>query len=150
MERKLTPKDFFTPEEESKIIDAIKIAEKNSSGEIRLHLTGEIKKDPMKEAIRVFNRLKMYKTSARNGCLILLGLKNKKIAVIGDKGINEKVGEDFWKDVISIMIENFKKEDYVTGISNAVIRIGEKLKVFFPYQSDDINELSDEISKEKI
>lgn len=150
MERKLDPKKFFTADEETKIIDAIKQAEKNTSGEIRLHLTREIKKDPMKEAVRIFNHLKMHKTAARNGCLILLGLKSKKIVVIGDKGINEKVGENFWQDVVDIMTENFKKEDYAIGLSSAIIRIGEKLKAFFPYQSDDVNELSDEISKDEI
>jgi len=150
MERKLSPKEFFKKDEETKIVDAIKLAEKNTSGEIRLHLTREIKKDPMKEAIRIFNHLKMHKTASRNGCLILLGLKNKKIVVIGDKGINEKVGDNFWQDVVALMVENFKKDDYAQGLSSAIILIGEKLKAFFPYQSDDINELSDEISKEEI
>jgi uncharacterized membrane protein len=150
MERILHPKKFFSREEESQVIEAIKEAEKMTSGEIRLHFIKEIKKDPLAEAIRIFNLLKMYKTKQRNGCLILLGLKNKKVAVIGDKGINEKVGEGFWDDVIRLMVDDFKTDNYVQGLSQAILKIGEKLKQYFPYTDDDVNELSDEISKDDL
>lgn len=148
MKRIPHPKKFFTREEEFKIIQAIKEAEKDTSGEIRVHLTKEITKNPLREAVRIFNVLKMHKTKQRNGCLILIGLKNKKIAVIGDKGINAKAGEGFWDDVINLMADNFRKDDYVKGLTQAVLRIGEKLKRYFPYAQDDINELSDELSRE--
>lgn len=148
MERIPHPKKFFTREEEFEIIQAIKEAEKATSGEIRVHLTKEITKNPLREAVRIFNVLKMHKTKQRNGCLILIGLKNKKIAVIGDKGINAKAGEGFWDDVINLMADNFRKDDYVKGLTQAVLRIGEKLKRYFPYAQDDINELSDELSRE--
>jgi uncharacterized membrane protein len=151
MQRELHPKKFFTKEEEAQIVAAIQEAEKTTSGEIRVHLTKEIKvDDPVKEAIRIFNVLKMYKTKERNGCLILIGLKNKKVAVIGDKGINEKVGENFWEDVVELIVSGFKEGNYVQGLSKAIIRIGEKLKLYFPYREDDVNELPDEISKEDI
>lgn len=147
MQRVLDPKKFFTQEEEKQVVEAIKQAELNTSGEVRLHLAREIKSDPVKEAIRIFNKLGMQKTVQRNGCLVLLGLKNKKVAVVGDKGINEKVPENFWLDVVEIMVANFKEDKFVEGISRAILRIGEKLKQFFPYQREDVNELPDEISK---
>jgi len=137
----------FTIEEEKQIVGAIKIAEKNTSGEIRVHLAKRIFGNPYKTAVILFNKLKMYKTKDRNGVLILISLKNKKIAVIGDKGINEKTEENFWNDVIEIITENFKNEKYSDGLEKGILLIGEKLKKFFPYQTDDVNELSDEISK---
>lgn len=147
MERELHPKKFFTKNEESRIIQAIQKAEKTTSGELRIHLTKQIKKDPIREAIRIFKLLGMQKTKQRNGCLILIGLKNKKIVVIGDKGINDAVSDNFWGDVVDAMIEDFKKTNYVPGLVKGILMIGEKLKQYFPYAADDINELSDEISK---
>ncbi len=150
MARVVHPKKFFTSDEEKKIIEAIKTSEKSTSGEIRVHLTKEIKKDPIKEAVRIFKILKMHKTQQRNGCLILIGLKNKKIAVIGDKGINDLVEKNFWDDVIKNMIANFKIDCYVEGLVKSILMIGEKLKKFFPYTDDDVNELPDTISNEEI
>jgi len=150
MERELHPKKFFTKEEDSQIIRAIQKAEKATSGELRIHLTKQIKKDPIKEAIRIFKLLGMHKTKQRNGCLILIGLKNKKVVVIGDKGINDIVGENFWDDVIHAIIEGFKKDSYTEGLEQGILMIGEKLKQYFPYATDDVNELPDEISKEDL
>ena len=141
------PGKFFTKQEESQIVEAIKKAELSTSGEVRVHLVSQIKKDPIKEAIRLFSTLRMQKTKQRNGCLILIGLKNKKVAIIGDKGINELVGDNYWEDAVKLLVDNFKDEQYVQGLSGAILKIGEKLKQYFPYQSDDVNELPDEISK---
>jgi len=150
MERELHPKKFFTKEEDSQIIRAIQKAEKATSGELRIHLIKQIKKDPMREAVRIFKLLGMHKTKQRNGCLILIGLKNKKVVVIGDKGINDIVRNNFWDDVVAVMIEGFKKDKFVEGLERGILMIGEKLKQYFPYATDDVNELSDEISKEEL
>ena len=150
MKRELHPKKFFTKEEESQIIRAIQKAEKATSGELRIHLTKQIKKDPIQEAVRIFKLLKMGKTKQRNGCLILIGLKNKKVAVIGDKGINDVVADNFWDDVVDVIIEDFKKDNYAQGLEQGILMIGEKLKQYFPYATDDVNELPDEISKEDL
>jgi uncharacterized membrane protein len=88
----------------------------------------------------------MTKTAQRNGVLIFLATGNKKFAVLGDVGINEKVPEGFWNDVVQIMREYFKQNKFAEGISEAVLRIGEKLKAYFPYEVHDKNELSDQIS----
>ena len=139
-------KDFFTKDELNKIVGSIEQAELETSGEIRFHLESRCKGDVLKRAVQVFKNLHMHKTELHNGTLIYLATIDKKYAIVGDKGINEKVPENFWEDVKDEMSEKFKNNEFVTGISNAVLYIGEKLKEFFPYQSDDINELSDDVS----
>ena len=139
-------KDFFTKDELNKIVGSIEQAELETSGEIRFHLESRCKGDVLKRAVQVFKNLHMHKTELHNGTLIYLATIDKKYAIVGDKGINEKVPDNFWEDVKDEMSEKFKNNEFVTGISNAVLKIGEKLKEFFPYQSDDINELSDDVS----
>ncbi len=139
-------KDFFTKDELNKIVGSIEQAELETSGEIRFHLESRCKGDVLKRAVQVFRNLHMHKTELHNGTLLYLATVDKKFAIVGDKGINEKVPDNFWEDVKDEMSEKFKNNEFVTGISNAVLKIGEKLKEFFPYQSDDINELSDDVS----
>ena len=139
-------KDFFTQEELNKIVNSIEKAELETSGEIRFHMESKCKGEALSRAIQVFKNLKMHKTDLKNGTLIYLATEDKKFAIVGDKGINERVPDDFWDDVKEEMAKEFKNNEFVTGISNAVLKIGEKLKEFFPYQSDDINELSDDVS----
>jgi len=139
-------KDFFTQEELNKIVESIEKAELETSGEIRFHMESKCKGDAISRAIQVFKNLKMHNNELHNGTLIYLATVDKKFAIVGDKGINEKVPKNFWQDVKDEMAENFKNNEFVTGISNAVLNVGEKLKEYFPYQSDDINELSDEVS----
>jgi len=139
-------KDFFTQDELDKIVESIEKAELETSGEIRFHMESKCKADALSRAIQVFKNLKMHKTDLQNGTLIYLATEDKKFAIVGDKGINEKVPDDFWDDIKEEMAKEFKDNEFVSGISNAVLKIGEKLKEFFPYQSDDINELSDDVS----
>lgn len=140
------PMFFFSRKEKKQILAAVREAEKNTSGEIRVHLEYHAREPVYGHAQKVFNRIGMTKTTQRNGVLIFLATGNKKFAVLGDVGINERVPEGFWNDVVRIMQEHFKQDKFAEGISEAVFRIGEKLKVFFPYQADDKNELSDGIS----
>ena len=146
MKRSLNPKKFFTKEESDKIINAIKKSELITSGEIRVHIERNVRGDIYKKAVKIFNKLKMYNTKDRNGCLILLELKHKKFAVIGDIGLHEKVGQDFWKNIADCFHTHFKEDKFLEGLESGIILIGEKLKKYFPYQSDDVNELPDEIS----
>jgi len=139
-------KDFFTQEELDKIVEAIEKAELETSGEIRFHMESKCKGDSLKRAVQVFKNLRMHKTDLRNGTLLYLATVDKKFAIIGDKGINEKVPDDFWEDVKEKLSEKFKENKFVDGVCTGIEMIGDKLKEFFPYQSDDINELSDDIS----
>lgn len=142
----MNPAKFFTKEEKERIVQAIKEAEKETSGEIRLHIESKCKGDPLQRAMKVFAKLKMHKTALRNGVIIYLAIDDRKFAIYGDKGINEKVPENFWEDVKEVMRQHFKENKHVEGLVKGIAMIGEKLKEFFPYQADDINELPDDIS----
>lgn len=139
-------KDLFTEAEQKQIVEAIKQAEKNTSGEIRVHIDKKCKEDVLDRAAFMFDALDMQKTEQRNGVLIYLAVEDKKLAILGDAGINQKVPVNFWEDVNNIMIDNFKKGNFAKGLSEGIIRAGEQLKKHFPYQKNDVNELSDDIS----
>ena len=97
-------------------------------------------------AAQVFADLKMHKTALRNGVLIYVALEDKQLAILGDAGINAKVPDHFWDDIKNNMIEKFKSGQICEGVCEAVLTAGQQLKAFFPYQADDVNELSDDIS----
>lgn len=139
--------DFLSPEEEQAIVQAIVQAEKNTSGEIRVHIEEHSEKPPLERAQEVFLSLGMQNTKDRNGVLFYVGVADKHFAIIGDQGINQLVNEKFWDSTKNIVIENFKKQLYKEGLTEGILEAGKQLKKFFPYQSDDINELPNEISK---
>ena len=139
--------DFLTAEEEQAIIKAIKNAEKNTSGEIRVHIEKTTEKPPMERALEVFYSLKMDATELKNGVLFYIAVESKKFAILGDEGINTLVPANFWDDEKEILATHFSKLENAIGLQRAIYEVGEKLKMYFPYQSDDSNELTDEISK---
>jgi uncharacterized membrane protein len=138
---------FLSPEDEKKIVDTIKEAEKATSGEIRVHIEEDSTEPPLKRAEEVFAFLNMHETKDRNGVLFYVCVREKKFAVLGDEGINNVVPEDFWESVKDHVIREFKKGNYADGLTLGIIECGMKLNTFFPYKDDDVNELSDEISK---
>ena len=140
---------FLTAQQQATVVDAVRLAEKGTSGEIRIHIDRECKTTPVKRAEEVFNRLGMHKTAQRNGVLIYVAVDSKVFAIIGDKGINDVVPENFWSDVIETMGDKFRKGHFTEGLCKGAIMAGEKLKIYFPYQDDDVNELPDSISFEK-
>ncbi len=137
---------FFSDLQQQAIIKSIEKAELNTSGEIRLHVEDTCKINPVERAIEIFEKLEMHKTELRNGVLFYLAIKDKKIAVIGDKGINDIVTENFWDDVKNEIINQFKNNQFTEGICKGIEMAGEKLKIHFPFESDDTNELSNDIS----
>ena len=139
--------EFLTAEQEQTIINAIKVAEKNTSGEIRVHIEKSTEKPPMDKALEVFYKLEMDKTAQRNGVLFYIAVESKKFAIIGDEGINKLVPTNFWDAEKELVLSNFAKGEFTKGLKLAIEKVGEKLQEFFPYQSNDTNELSDEISK---
>ena len=139
-------KDFLTAEEVLQVTGAIRDAEKDTSGEIRVHLDEKCKTTPLKEAEAAFYFLGMDRTQQHNGVLIYVACQSKVFSIIGDKGINDAVPENFWKDVTEVMKGFFSASRYAEGLTAAIRMTGEKLKAFFPYRSDDVNELPDEIS----
>jgi uncharacterized membrane protein len=139
--------DFLSKAEEQEIVLAIVEAEKNTSGEIRVHIEEHTEKSPLERAQEVFFELKMDETQDRNGVLFYVCVSDKKFAIIGDKGINEAVESDFWDCTKDTVIANFKEGNFKKGLVEGILRAGERLKKYFPYQSDDTNELSNEISR---
>ena len=142
----MTARSFFSKEEQQKIVAAIKKAELNTSGEIRVHIENHCKTEVLERTAEMFYELKMNRTAARNGILFYLAVKDRKFAVIGDEGINRNVEHDFWNDIKDEMTAKFKNGQFAEGLTNGILKCGEKLKKYFPYQDDDVNELSDEIS----
>lgn len=139
-------KDFIGEKGKALIEQAIKEAELNTSGEIRVHLESKCSGDPLQRAVYIFNYLKMYRTQARNGVLVYVAVESRKFAIIGDAGINAVVPEHFWDGIKDQMRVSFSAGNYVDGLVQAVRESGVSLKKYFPYQSDDINEQPDEIS----
>lgn len=139
--------DFLSKDEEQEIVDAIVLAELKTSGEIRVHIDASSKTSLLKRAHEVFLLLEMDKTAAKNGVLFYISIQNKSFAIVGDKGIDSKVEDTFWDSTKNMVINHFKLGNYKTGLVEGILKAGEKLKVHFPYQEEDINELSNEISK---
>jgi len=137
----------LSKEEEQAVVEAIKSAEKNTSGEIRVHIDPSSEQHPMERSKEVFLDLKMNETEAKNGVLFYLAVKEHQFAVLGDSGIDKVVSDDFWDTTKELVISEFRKGDFAKGLQLGIAEAGKRLKEFFPYQSDDINELSDEISK---
>lgn len=142
----MSAKDVFSEAEKSAIVQAIRDAEKNTSGEIRVHFDKHCAEDPYKRAIKVFEKLDMHKTAQRNAVLFYLSIDDHKLAIIGDKGINEKVPGDFWHTILEEVIQIFKQGKLTDGIAHGITKAGQQLSAFFPYQKDDQDELSNEIS----
>lgn len=121
-------------------------AELNTSGEIRLHVDNHCKGDVLDCAAAWFDKLKMQKTEKRNGVLFYIAVKDHQFAIIGDAGINAVTPDDFWDNIREEMLRHFKENRFADGLVKGIGMAGGQLKKHFPYQSDDINELSDEIS----
>ena len=139
--------DFLSKIEEEEIIAAIKTAEKNTSGEIRVHIEKSSTKDHAERALEVFRFLKMDTTKLKNGVLIYVAVKDKKFVIYGDEGINNVVANDFWDTTKNSIQTEFKRGNFKQGIVNGILKAGEELKTHFPYQKNDVDELSNEISK---
>ena len=139
--------DFLTKAEELEIIEAIRVAEKSTSGEIRVHIEKETALSAMDRATEVFNTLEIYKTKDANGVLIYVAVKSKKFAICGDKGINQVVPVDFWESTKNTMESHFKNSNFKQGLVDGILSAGQQLKKYFPFDDNDKDELSNEISK---
>ena len=139
--------EFLSREEEQEIVAAIVAAEKNTSGEIRVHIEKHTEIPPLDRAKAVFHMLGMDATAARNGVLFYVGVDDHTFAIIGDEGIDKAVESDFWDCTRDIIISHFKEKRFKQGLVEGILRAGERLKAYFPYSETDRDELSNEISK---
>jgi uncharacterized membrane protein len=137
---------FFTKEQQAHIRDAIIEAEKETSGEIRVHIETRLSGDVLDRASWIFKRIGMHQTKDRNGVLFYLAVRNRKFAIIGDSGINVKVSEGFWDKIKEIMETDFREKKFTEGLAKGILMAGNQLREHFPHLDTDVNELSDEIS----
>ncbi|MGI6322932.1 MAG: TPM domain-containing protein [Bacteroidales bacterium] len=137
---------FFTREQQDLIRQAIIKAEDSTSGEIRVHIETGIEGDVLDRAAWIFRKIGMHHTKERNGVLFYMALVNRKFAVIGDRGINEKVPDGFWDEIRAVIEKNFSSERFTDGLTEGIQIAGLKLKEYFPREKTDINELPDDIS----
>jgi len=139
--------DFLSKEEEQEIIEAIRTAELNTSGEIRVHIEKTSKIDAFNRALEVFHYLKMDNTKEQNGVLFYVAVADKTFVIYGDKGINDVIPKDFWDSTKDIMQSHFKSGNFKQGLVEGILKAGQELEKHFPWEHGDVNELSDEISK---
>lgn len=139
-------KNFFNEAEQQRIVQAIRDAERMSSGEIRIYVESRCTYvDPMDRAREMFEKLQMHKTRERNGVLLYLAMKDHQFAILGDEGIHRKVGDHFWRKQGADLRKSFKNRAFIEGITQCLKGIGASLQHYFPYQSDDEDELPDDI-----
>lgn len=141
---------FFSKEQQDHILASVKEAEKETSGEIRVHIETSLKGEVLDRAAWIFNKLGMNKTAERNGVLFYLAVEDRKFAIIGDAGINAKVAPGFWNDISEHFVKRFKEGKFAEGLSEGIILAGKQLQIHFPCMTDDVNELPDEISFDKL
>ncbi|HJX72011.1 MAG TPA: TPM domain-containing protein [Bacteroidales bacterium] len=142
----MKPYEFFNEEEKEKIIQAIRKAELNTSGEIRVHIEGKCIGEVLDRAAYVFEQLGMHKTKLRNGLLFYTVIENRKFAILGDAGINAVVPGNLWDEIKNLILDQFKKGEFAEGLAKGILMAGEQIKKYFPHRQDDVNELPNEIS----
>ncbi len=144
----MNPNEFIHDLDQRRIVAAIRNAEARSRGEIRVHVDNHRVGDPRPAALAIFDELEMGNTKEKNAVLIFIAPKTARFAVLGDTGIDENVGDDFWASVADEIEGAFRRGDYTTGIVRAVERVGDVLAAHFPRRPGDldVDELPDVIS----
>lgn len=138
--------NFLNADEEREVVEAIRLAEKETSGEIRVHIEKKTSGDAFERAKEVFHLLKMDETNLKNGVLIYLAVDDHAFAICGDKGIDDAVADDFWNTTKDIMAAHFKDGNFKQGLIDGIKRAGAELQHYFPCEDDDKDELTNEIS----
>jgi len=142
----MNARNFFSGAEKERIVAAIRAAENDTSGEVRVHVSERCPAGALNSAAYWFGKLKMHHTQQRNGILFYLAIKDRQFAIVGDVGINSLVPENFWDHISERMQANFQHNLFVEGLDEGIRMAGKQLKEYFPRHADDVNELSDEIS----
>jgi len=139
-------KKYLLEKEIVDLVEVIKIAENQSTGEIRLHIDSSAEKENVEVAFEVFQRLEMYKTKDRNAVLFHVNFNQRYLTIIGDEGIHQKVCQSFWDKIHSEVITQFVQGKYFFGLKEAIFKTGKELKKYFPVKEENPNELPDEIT----
>lgn len=141
------PQPVFSDKESQILVNAIRDAEIQTSGEVRVFVERRCKYvDAIDRAAQIFDKLEMEKTELRNGVLFYIATEDHQIAIFADEGIHKAAGEQYWKETLGKAITSIKNENIITGLNNAILEVGQALHKHFPYQKDaDKNELPDDI-----
>lgn len=142
----MRPSRFFNREQKARILDAIRNAEENTSGEIRVHVERFCLGEPTDRAAYLFEKIGMHKTNLRNGVLFFMSFDDHKISILGDAGINAVVPDNFWDSTLEMIAARFREGDFTGGLEAGIANAGVHLKDHFPHRPEDVNELPDEIS----
>jgi len=137
---------FLSDADLDAVAAAIAAAEAATSAEIRVHLDARCPDDPMARAVAVFERLGMHRTAARHGVLVYVSVEDHKLAVLGDRGIHERVGQVYWDRLVQEVIAHLRERHHRDGLAHAVAEVGAVLRRHFPRRPDDVNELPDRVS----
>lgn len=139
-------KELFTEAETQEVVQAIRTAERLTSGEIRVFVERKCRYvQPLDRALEVFHQLGMHQTHHHNAVLLYVALKDRQLAICGDSGIHEKVSDSYWREQLDSLKKHFSDGRIVEGIAHCVSQIGHVLQTHFPYESDDDNQLPDDI-----
>lgn len=140
-------KEFFSAKDKEQIVQAIRVAEKETSGEIRIYVESKnAYMDAIDRAAEIFFKLKMQETDHRNAVLLYIAMKDHELALFADEGIYQKAGKEYWDNAVKNMLSQFTKENISNGIEQCITQIGQTLKEKFPYiPTEDKNELPDDI-----
>ncbi len=139
---------FLTPAERAHVFEAIKRFENRTSGEIRVHLAQDSSGEPTLKAVRAFERLGLTRTRERNGVLLFVSVRDRRVAVVGDTGIHQMVGDGFWAEVVHAIERHFSEGRFAEGLVAGIELAGARLTEHFPHRSGDTNELPDTISED--
>ena len=141
-------KAFIEQLQNDQIVAAVRAAEAKTAGEIRIFISRKETSDPLAAAQAEFTRMGMTNTAERNGVLIFVAPRSQKFAILGDKGIHERCGENFWRAVAEQMAAHFRKSEFTDGIVSAIQKAGTLLAEHFPRLTDDKNELPDAVERD--
>jgi uncharacterized membrane protein len=137
---------FLSDEDLEAVMRAVAQAERDTSAEIRVHLDHRCPGDALQRAIKIFERLGMHKTAQRNGVLVYISVTDRKLAIVGDTGIHERVGEAYWEGLVAGVLLRMREQGPRDGLLHALAEVGRALGHHFPRRPGDQNELSDEVS----
>ena len=140
--------DLLPKAEADEVVADIQKAEAITSGEVRVFIESRCSYvNAVDRAWEIFGQLKMQATQERNAVLVYMALLDRQIAIIGDEGIHQKVGQDnFWKNELETLKGFCRQGKIKEGLSTVVIEIGETLALHFPPKlHEDHNEIPDDI-----
>ena len=96
-------------------------------------------------ALKQFLARNVHLTAQRTGVLIFVSLAERYAEIVADAGINAKVPQDAWNDVVAALIDHARSDRLADGFVSAIDSVGKLLATHFPARPGDVNELDDHL-----